>query len=241
MKKITLFIILILVFTSCRGLLSRYIINKSDIKKDLKILKSDSTNQVIAFIPVVHVAKEQYYLDIRKIVDSLRNEGYIFYYENMTHAPELDSVKQIIYDKKLRSILGYSSALNDKNKSLPKIYNRKGYIKQDYNLMGLNRNDTRLDMYKSQVIDSIEKNRGEIKLSSCDLTTDLMEEYICDAKNSHLLFDLTNQYRDHYIVEKILELEEEKIALIYGKMHWSFIYAYLIKSDKKFYLHQGSL
>ncbi|MCH8535880.1 MAG: hypothetical protein LAT51_12475 [Flavobacteriaceae bacterium] len=240
MRKITFFILLILVFSSCSGLLTRYVISKADIQKDLKILKSDSTNQVIAFIPVVHIAKEQYYLDIRKVVDSLRNEGYNFYYENMTHDPELDSAKQVIYDKKIRSILGYSTALNEKNKSLPKVYTKKAYMLQDYNLMGLNKNDTHLDMFKSQVIDSIEKNRGKIKLSSCDLSTDLMEEYICDAEYKHLLFDLTNQYRDQYIAQKILELKDEKIALIYGKMHWNFIYGYLRINDKSLYLDHGS-
>lgn len=113
---------------------------------------------------------------------------------------------------------------------MPKSFKKKKYILQDYKLMGLNKNDTKLDMTENQIIASIEAKYGKLKLSECDFNTGDLEKYECKTDNDKFLFALTNEFRNPYISNHILNLKEKRIVMIYGKKHWYFIYPDLRKA-----------
>lgn len=221
----------ILLLFSCRSLISEVTIGKADIYKDLKILKKN--NKTIFFLPMVHLGKEVYFNNCRILIDSLRKENFEIYYENVAYKDNIDSIEKMTYDYKVRSILGYNPRLSNQNKSLPKLYNKKNYILQDYNLMGLSSNDINLDLDKKSIIDSIESKYGKIKLSECDLNTKFDQDYKCKNDNDKYLFAFTNEFRDPYISNQVLKLKHNKIVLIYGKQHWYFIYPKLYKYGYK--------
>jgi hypothetical protein len=205
-------------------------IKKQNINKSLKILENKETNQTIVFFPMVHAGKTTYYENCRKIIDSLRSEGFTFFYENIAMDSKLDSAQTSIYNKKVRSILGYNPLNVRNNESLPKFYKKKNIILQDYNLMGITKSDINLDLHKNQIIDSIEKKYKPIILSKCDFETNDFEKYDCKSDNKKYKFAFTNEFRDPYIEGEILKRKDKKIAMIYGKMHWSFIYPTLNKN-----------
>ncbi len=80
--KIVLLIMIIFHY-SCNHLIANHIINKSDINKNLKIRENEDTNQTLVFFPMVHVGKSEYYENCKKIIDSLRSDGFNFYYESI--------------------------------------------------------------------------------------------------------------------------------------------------------------
>lgn len=231
MNQFSILIILaIFIIVSCQSLTTKYVLSSANINKNLKILENTDSNQTIVFFPMVHAGKKEYYENCKIIIDSLRSDGYLFYYENLTFNPELDSVEKSIYNKKIRRILGYNPLSSKDNESLPNSYKSKNIILQDYNLMGLNKNDHKLDLSKNQIIDSIEKKYGQIILSECDLTTGELEKYKCKKDKKSKLFALTNEFRDPYISNEVIKIKDKKIVLIYGKMHWYFIYPSLKKN-----------
>ena len=142
----------------------------------------------------------------------------------MTVDPSLDSLETLTSNRKTRSILGLNPALHSENKSYPKFYIRKNLVLQSYKVMGLNQSDTKLDMYQNQIIDSIENKYGELHLTDCDLKTLLFSEYNCKSKNSKFKFEFTNVYRDQYIWEELQKVKHDKIVMIYGEMHWYFLW-----------------
>jgi len=227
--RLFIFGLVFLVLSSCSPIISKIVVGKSNIYKDLKVLKNDKGQEVV-FLPMVHIGKESYYKDCRTIIDSLRIDGFKVFYENIAYKNDLDSITKLNYDKKVRSILGHSPKLDAENKSLPKFYNKRNYIVQDYALMGITQDDTNLDLDKKAIIDSIESKYGELGLNDCDLNTALDAEYHCKSDNESYLFAFTNEYRDPYIASEVLKLDHEKVVLIYGKQHWYFIYPKLYKN-----------
>jgi len=224
MKKILTLFLISFISLSCKGLIYDVIVGRPDIKEDIKVLKDAKNNKTIVFFPMVHVAKEEYYKDARALIDSLRSEDFSFYYENVTVNPTLDSLETLISNRKTRSILGLNPILNNKNKSYPKYISKKNLVFQSYKVMGLTKSDTKLDIYQNQIIDSIENKYGEINLTECDLQTPLFSEYKCKSDNSKFKFEFTNVYRDRYIWEELQKVEHNKIVMIYGEMHWYFLW-----------------
>lgn len=224
MKKILTLFLISFISLSCKGLIYDVIVGRPDIKEDIKVLKDAKNNKTIVFFPMVHVAKEEYYKDAMALIDSLRSEGFSFYYENVTVNPTLDSLETLISNRKTRSILGLNPILNNKNKSYPKYISKKNLVFQSYKVMGLTKSDTKLDMYQNQIIDSIENKYGEINLTDCDLQTPLYSEYKCKSDNSKFKFEFTNVYRDRYIWGELQKVEHNKIVMIYGEMHWYFLW-----------------
>lgn len=180
---------------------------------------------------MTHIGQKEYYESARDMIDSLRSDGYDFYYESIEFPRdnELDSVEVSTYNRKLRKILGFSPELDKKNRSLPRIYQKNDLVQQNYDSLGIYITDKRLDLPLNRIIDSIEKNYQEIKLSDCDLRTPLNKKYDCEVLDKYK-WALTNEFRDPYITNRILEIKKKKIALIYGKMHWFMIWPELNKA-----------
>lgn len=239
MKKPVKGIVLISVlFFSCKSILLS-LSTKKTIDKDVKVLFNKETNQSIVFLPMVHVGPESYYKSCKVIIDSLRKESYKFYYENVVLPDSLATEVKDIYQRKFRKLLGFNAAFSEDNKSLPKELRNGKYVLQNYKSMGLIKYDIKLDLSENQIVDLFESEFGEIALTDCDLITDLESEYKCDNDYDKYKFNATNVYRDEFLVKEILKLEEEKIVLIYGKMHWFFIYPDLIKNGYE--LIQGKI
>lgn len=230
MKKIIPILLIGLCLYSCQTLLLK-IISKKSITKQVKVLERKADNRTVVFMPMIHVGKKEYFESAKPIIDSLRALNYKIYYESVVITDSITKEETILYEKKARKIMGFSF---DNKEATEKSYGKpKKYITQDYNMMGLTQNDKILDLGINRIIDSIEKNNGVIKLSDCDINTPLNAAYKCENTLGDLNYAFTNTYRDPYIIDQVLKDENEKIVLIYGKMHWYSIYPDLIKNDFK--------
>lgn len=147
-KNAALFFLILFTLSSCQSLLVKYVISTADIKKNFKVLRNKTTNQTIVFFPMVHMGKKEYYDNCKILIDSLRNEGYLFFYESVSVDPTLNPTDQSKYNKKFRSILGYNPLSSSENKSIPFLQKSKNIILQDYNRMGLKQTDKNLDLKK---------------------------------------------------------------------------------------------
>ncbi len=214
-------------------------INKKDIRKDMKVLYNDTNKRKIVVFPMVHVAKEVYYEGVKTVIDSLRKEGYVFFYEGLDMKQGLDSVEMITYRKKLRKFLGFNLGFHENNASLPSFYYSGKYQIQDYRKMGITKKDLRVDLSLKAVVDSFESRYFDIKLNECDLNTGLNAKYKCKSEYKKYRGVITQTFRNQYICRKILDSKHKKLAVIYGKAHWWYIYPSL--RDNGYQLIQGSL
>lgn len=228
--KKSLFLTIFTLILSCQAVLVKITTPKS-IQKKIKVLHKKDTDQTIVFFPMSHVGKISYYESCKPIIDSLRNKGYVIFYESVAIKDSLDSDNVTEYKKKFRKILGFH--LSENKELLPDEYHIKNYTIQDYGLMGLNSNDKILDLGINRIIDAFEKSKGEIVLNECDLETPLNEKYDCKNKLNQYKFYITNKYRDDYIFSELKKMTDNKIVLVYGESHWYFIYADLVKHGYK--------
>ncbi|AWI24921.1 hypothetical protein HYN49_02870 [Flavobacterium pallidum] len=200
----------------------------------------------LIFMPMIHIGKPTFYADVKKKVDSLRQDGYIILYEGLAlDYINNDSLKIDKYLRKFKKITGVyvSPYTNKKNKTtgVPKI---KGIVTQTNENTGIDTDkDIRADFDLINLIDLFEKEKGEITLNDCDLKADLNSKYKCSridqAKNNYLMVVLRNRL----ILQKINEANSKKTLLIYGAGHqygvekllkeqdstWKYVYT----SDRK--------
>jgi hypothetical protein len=239
MKKILLFVIITISLVSCNRIVL-YIITPNNVEKSLKIMRND--DKIVVFLPTVHLAKPSFYQNSKKIVDSLKNENYIVFYEEINvhekyynKSLDLENKKELnTLLKKYRKILGsfFANNLNDKpNKSLPKFYKNKKFITQTKEILGIDSLDINADISLSKLIKVHEKKYGEIILSKCDHNTNFYEKYNCKKVNSN--YYSVREYRDSIVSNIVLKYKSQKSLIIFGKAHWYGIWPYFRDAEFK--------
>ncbi|RST29336.1 hypothetical protein [Chryseobacterium lacus] len=224
--KVKLFLIFsVFVFTSMDGqLLSRILAGKTGVES-IKILEKDDKR--IIYIPTMHIERPEYYSKIKKYVDSVRDEGYVIFYEGLAFDENTKKEDREILQFKLRKLLGYHihKTSSEENKSSPKFYKNRKRINQTEADLGIKPDDVRADMTINKLIQEYEKKYGSLKLTACDLKTPLNSKYKCKDDKEFLakgsaVFTVSHEFRDAYLMQLILNSNEKKILLLYGKAHW---------------------
>ncbi|MFN3639629.1 MAG: hypothetical protein ACK4UK_01800 [Flavobacterium sp.] len=191
------------------------------MRKMYQITSYTNEDKNLAFLGVMHLNKQEYFDQIAKDIDSLRNEGYVIFYEGIKKDIDLTDADRDMYQRKIRKILGFhfTSYLDETNKDMKK-FKVKGYVHQTLSNTGIDATkDINADYNIKGIIDEFERRRGEIILSNCDLNTPLGVKYSCGKKNQADFDFLTITLRDSLVVSMIQNSEAKKIALLYGDMH----------------------
>ncbi len=225
MKKATVLIALSLALVSCRSIALRIFLSKTQVHFD----HYKSGDRDLVFIDASHVGKPEYFADIKFTVDSLRGKGYTIVFEeiravvsSLNDLPRIDLCK-----KKIRKMTGvyfgdYSDAKDDENLDLP---NMKGLTNQTVDNTGIDRRrDVWADYNLFQLVTAYEAEKGEIKLSECDLQTPPNDRYRCTkinrSESNYLLVEMRNKRLLH-VVDSI---QKDKVAILYGaRHHYGFI------------------
>lgn len=189
----------------------------------VKIMKKN--DREVIYIPMVHVGKPEYYKEVKSYVDSLRTKGYKVYYEGLSYSENSTDNEKKLLKLKMRKLLrinisgGYD---NLENETLPKWFKNGKYVAQTLENIGINpKIDFNADMTYNDLIDSIEINYGKVELSDCDFNTPLYDKYKCkkDFKGS-AVYSVTQKFRNELLKDILLNSNDKKIVLLYGKRHW---------------------
>lgn len=208
------------------------VLNREDLKekRDLIEYSNDSSGRSIILIGMAHAGKPVFYENVRKLLDSLRAEGYVVFHEGVGRTRDMDSLVLDTLQRKFRKILGFhlTDYLNEDNKSR-KPYNKKKYIIQSDELLGIDfvsPDCIHADYMIYDLIKRYEQDKGEIILTEYDWNTSLMEKY--DPKKSG---DTTTYYRrylvhtlrNEHVAKMIAESPYQKIVILYGRGHMHHI------------------
>lgn len=218
MKNFVLVVCAVLTI-SCSGLVTRVILSK----KHPNTVHYFKPGKDFVFVSAMHLGRPIFYQNTKKIIDSLRHEGYTILYESVKVSKKAeDSTRVDLLKRKIRKISGvYVSDYADasKNASL-KIPKMKGLMKQTADNCGIDLSkDVWADYTLEQLVAKYEKERGEIVLSECDLKTEKYKKYKCskiDKKQSEFLI---LSLRNRRVLHVIDSLNSNKIAILYGGAH----------------------
>lgn len=219
------------------------LVTKDSVKDEIKTLSHTNDNRIVVFVPMVHLGKPDYYKSAKTLIDSLRKEDFVVFYEGIAIQKEIDSTSLDTINRKLRKFLGFHLSRNYKdstNLSLPKAYRNNDYVMQDYKVMGVKMNeDFRVDLPKDEIIKGYEDEVKPIILTDCDLETPLKAKYKCKDTTEYSSHFILQTLRNKHIIKETLALDKKKIIMVYGKAHWKFIWPGL--RDAGFEITQGKM
>lgn len=212
-REFLLYVSIIFSLISCKTI---EVLN--EIKKDNVDIKTISfQKKTIKFIPMHHLGKMEFYDDVKKNIQELKNNGYKVYYEKVISEFKGDSIQIDIVKRKFRKIKGFEGTYEDvaKGTFLDKYINQP-----PYDSLGVTKDDLNVDVTYLDFINEWEKQFGTIALDSIDLKTNLNSNYKRRPKHSkNKFYKIAIEYRNIYLVNRIKSSGDEKILVIYGKGH----------------------
>jgi hypothetical protein len=193
--------------------------------------KIEYKSKEIYFIPMLHFGDETFYTDVRKKIDSLHKNNFIFYYETVKNPLNIDSLNNDISKRKFRKLYGKSITSKRYDTVTKKLRGKYKYVGEDKIInqpnrknLNINDNDKKVDIPIITLILEFEKKYGEIKLSNCDIRTDLKKvTYKCkkikEELSSAFKRDFILKLRNEFVVNKVISSVDNKIVIIYGASH----------------------
>lgn len=214
---------------SCISLAMKYRTGKTGVN-ELYVLENMVEEKKIVMIPVLHVETREYYEEVKKYMDSLKNCGYVVFYEgvglrNAMKCLRLDETEILcrldtLY-RKFRKITGFHiDYMNDSNNGLKPLLRKDKYVYQSREMLGLTgEKDIHVDVNLEDLIGKYESDNGKIALSQYDWITDLNDRYKCSKANRGRSAIMLYHIRNKHIINEILSSQYQKIILVYGKAH----------------------
>jgi hypothetical protein len=179
-------------------------------------------------IGMSHIAKPEFYADVKAFLDSVRQEDYVIYYEGLTLPDNIDSLQLDTLHRKLRKVIGFylTSYKDETNKSLPPQWNSKKYIEQDYAYLGIYPDSAYCfhgDYQFDELIAKYEQDKGEIVLTEYDWRTSLSDKYKPRKSKPKTTYDgnryLMRTMREDKLINSILQSGNKKVVIVYGSAH----------------------
>lgn len=206
------------------------------LDRKVKITKLSSMSKEVVFVPMVHFAVEDFYIDVKKKIDSLNSIGYYFYCEEIA-TKDSDSITL----RKYKKFRGFPFSKNARYKQImDSIFKLKYSVKimdqPSYEVLGIDSlNGKNVDVSVKDMINYYESKYGEIKLSDCDYKTSLFQKSICNDKpiDKKLKWAVFVDFRNRNIINSLSNDPHRKIAIIYGSDHFKGIREELLKQGFK--------
>ncbi|MDR2207007.1 MAG: hypothetical protein LBE36_12730 [Flavobacteriaceae bacterium] len=228
MKKFIILSLLSICAVSCNAIRNAAFQSIGIYDDKISLQSVEHGDKRIVFFPMHHIGTKAFYDDVTAKTDSLKAEDYFFLYEKVTASKKNDTLL-----RKYRKLMGLPVAKSSEegyigiiNAKFPKFKFKKEVVNQpSYEEFGLTpENSINADANLSEVIDFYESKYGKVVLSECDFETSPYEEYSRNCKkmnkiNSENFDDAIVNFRNDVIVQKINELPNKKIAVIYGEDH----------------------
>ena len=223
MKIFVISVFIIISFTSCFSKIAKTLGVKAKVPI-ITELKRPSNH--VLFLGMSHMGKKIFYDNTKKIIDSLKNDGYTFFVESVSNRVGDSIVTDTTYAKKLRKIIGLDITISydQINNVIWKMFRRKYKLigQPSYKELGIDTFNI-VDVPYNTLINSYETKYGAIILDSCDINTKLGEPYNCNfaPKSNRMIFEdeYVKKMRNTLISNTVKNSKAKKIVLIYGKYH----------------------
>ena len=216
--------------------------------KQVDVVEWRSRNKTIKFLPVAHVGQPQFYQALIDTLRTLKQQGYIVYYEGVLMERFSDSVSsQLLAPLRQRHLVPAGEALNEDSIAAD-VYRRKlrrvmgvaidsgGYLQvfqsrgifrgmvnqPGYKAMGIGRDDVRADISINELIDVYERSFGAIGLEQIDFAIPL--QILSSYPRSRWLprdqaTAVIVHYRDEHLASALHASAHQKIVVVYGMAH----------------------
>jgi len=203
-----------------------------------------SNHKTVVFVPVVHVAKPEFYSSVKSIIKTYKEKGYIVFYEgtkmnaiddsisntlaNKNYVKQFyrgpankDSIAQDVYKRKINKMVG----LTLDSTGYAKYFHQKKIFKSmisqpSHSMLGIDQPDLLVDIPQNKLVDTYEKMYGEILLEQLDFQIAPNGIYpkrlrLPKQKVRTIIID----YRNRYLANSIQNSTHQYILVIYGFVH----------------------
>lgn len=222
MRNLLLLIVITATLTSCKSSLVNYAFEAKGIyDKEVSLKEFSFKEKEIVFLPMHHIVRQEFYDDVRTKLDSLRDEGFVFFYESVKGKPT-DSLDYYKFRKILHFSVTKDGYMDAMEELLPKMKFKYDLVNQptaeDFGLIG--EDSFNVDIDFMSIINNVEEIK-EIILEDCDLENHYTEKYLCKDKflSNKEKDKIVVEDRDAHLVQEIKKSKYSKIAVIYGKAH----------------------
>ncbi len=237
MKKTIPYILLLSLsmLVSCRSIMYSLVAKGKNAPEKATLMSNQTTGQKVIVVPLMHTGTKSYYKEVKDYLTTLRNDGYVVYYEGIgTIDPQLlaDSLrpKYDTIQRKFRKVTGMHLTGYDEidNRSLP-FKTRGEQVAETPELKGITDKDIHADFSIAELVKRYEDAKGEIVLTDYDFKTDLSAKYKLPRKEreKYSSFFMLQTLRNDYIGELLQKYQHPKVAIAYGAGHYWFLYAML--------------
>lgn len=226
------FSLLLFIFCSCKTI---SVIDKiNDVGTDVSTFTNK--DKTVKFLQMHHLGKPEFYENVKQLVDSLKKDGYVVYYETTQWDEIRDSVTHDHYLRKFRKMLGfyldstgYANMFHDAG-VFKKMISQPSYVE-----LGLDANDMRADLPANRLIDIYEENYGVIQLEPGDLQMPLTGKNIL-PKSLRLpkdkVMSVVIDQRNKNLARTVQSSSANKILILYGAEHDKGSFEELAKLDE---------
>lgn len=234
-KKRHLFFLLAIpiIFLCCKSITQNYIKTYLYLKRgSFTIAKYEKDNKKVLLVPMVHLNTTGYYENVKNKIDSLRADGYVFFYEGIDCLEENNT--DVEYQmRKFRKITGFA-LMNyfDEDNEADDHLKIEGMVFQgdvDYGLR--KEEDINADYTLTELIETFEVKKGIIDLNECDLSVPLGKKYTCTKINDKNSKFLIEDIRNNYLYNEIEKSIYPKIVVVYGSSHINWLHTKLINEN----------
>lgn len=190
--------------------------------EDVKIVTVYSRQKTVQFVPMHHIGKPEFYVQVRKVVDSLKQQDYIVFYEGVGMDKHLDSLSIDTYQRKLRKMTGFYIDSGYIDLLRENSYFKKFVGQPKYAELGITDTDRNIDISKNRLIDAYEQKFGSIVLEKVDYRMPLQPKNVL-PQSARLprknVFYVLIDHRNQHLAKNIQSASNSKILVIYGLEH----------------------
>lgn len=240
MKKIILLILPFLLLQSCANMALRVmgILNE---EAKIESFSNDGGKEVV-WIPMKHIATQDFYANVRQVVDSFTSQGFVVLYEGAKPSFD-DSLRMDTLERTFRKIMGmkvgsgYIDSANQVIAGKIEYKGKKTLMNQpSYSRLGVDMDKAvRVDVASDSLLYMFDQKYEIPELDSCDFSTPLQAEYTCESmaptKARYFMKEYILDHRNRHLANYILEAETPKMLVIYGKLHIGGTFDELAKVD----------
>lgn len=208
-------------------------------KKDAEVITFTNNDKTVAFIPMKHLGPKEFYADVKHLLDSLHNEGYIAYLESVKIMDSLPKEEVKLAHIKLRKMTGvyigrggYLDTINNRLMGR-RFRNKQKLVNQPpYNKLGSDSLiDKLIDIPMNELVREYQSRFGPLALNDCDYVLKPEDKYNCGKEPGKQVNQIIMGYREQNLAANIAKEKNKKIAVVYGALHRNGLLRELRKID----------